>query len=216
MLVDKLGRIIFSDKLAHELFEGSLNNFQTLRIQNLLLQTLKDSTLGELKRTKVFTKDSIFNWIIYSKNTKRRYCRVPFSNSKNSFDTFFRFLKVLSIRFRPVSVEIDDFMPIEGFWNPILAYNKLKECFLLEVKLCHKLPDISPEALWNDPLLNKYIQINSKKAEAWANEPNQERHAVEKESDSSDFSLYSERRKPVQRKGKRKLQFGKSAVKKQE
>lgn len=142
MLVDKIGRIIFSDKLGHELFEGSLNNFHILRIQNLLLNTLKDSTLGELKKTKVFTQNSIFDWIIYSKNTKRRYSRVPFSDSRNSFDTFFRFLKVLSIRFRPVCLEIDDFTQIEGFWNQRLAYNELKECFLLEVKLCNKLPEI--------------------------------------------------------------------------
>ena len=142
MLVDKFGRIIFSDKLGHELFEGSLNNFRTLKIQNLLLKTIKASTLEELKGTKVFTQNSIFNWIIYSKNTKRRYSRVPFSNSKNSFDTFFRFLKVLSIRFRPVCVDIDDFAHIEGFWNQRLAYNELRECFLLEAKLCSTLPEI--------------------------------------------------------------------------
>lgn len=142
MLVDKMGRIIFSDKLGHELFEGSLNNFQTLRIQNLLLKTIKASTLRELEDTKVFTQNSIFDWIIYSKNTKRRYARVPFANSKNCFDTFFRFLKVLSIRFRPVCVDIDDLTHIEGFWNQRLAYNELRECFMLEVKLCNKLPEI--------------------------------------------------------------------------
>ena len=63
--------------------------------------------------------------------------------------------------------------------------------------------------------MNKYIQINSKKAEAWANDPRPERRVVEKQSDESDFSLFSDRMKP-QKKGKKKLQLARNSTKKQE
>jgi hypothetical protein len=49
MLVDSFGRVVFSDKLGHELFEGSLNNFMNLRIQNILLRTLKAAFLKQLR-----------------------------------------------------------------------------------------------------------------------------------------------------------------------
>jgi len=42
MLIDCYGRILWTDKLAHELFEGSLNNFDTMKIQDLLLQIKLD------------------------------------------------------------------------------------------------------------------------------------------------------------------------------
>jgi hypothetical protein len=37
MLLDKFGKIIYSDKLGSELFEGSLNNFKRIRIQDMLV-----------------------------------------------------------------------------------------------------------------------------------------------------------------------------------
>jgi hypothetical protein len=167
MLVDHYGRIIFSDKLGHELFEGSLNNFNTIKIQNLLLRTLKDSFLDQLKDIQDFNQWTTVNWIIYSKNTKRRYSRVPF-NRTNALDTYYRFLKALTIRIRPVKMVLSNCTAVEGFWNPALIPAGERELFLLETRLCSRMPPLALSAMWNDALLAKYIKSNAKKAREWA------------------------------------------------
>jgi hypothetical protein len=86
--------------------------------------------------------------------------------SSHSFDTFYRFLKGISIRFRPVKILLKDYKNVEGFWNPkfFLSSESIK-CFLLEAKLSSEMPEISRSALWTDVILKKYIKDNTKKAE---------------------------------------------------
>lgn len=39
VLVDEWGRVLWCDKAAHELLEGSLNNFERMRVQDFLLHS---------------------------------------------------------------------------------------------------------------------------------------------------------------------------------
>ena len=45
VLVSGDGRILYADKLGHELLEGSLNNFDSCLLQNLMLGTQRNSYL---------------------------------------------------------------------------------------------------------------------------------------------------------------------------
>lgn len=119
LLVNKYGRIIFSDKLGHQLFEGSLNNFCTARVQNLIMETIRPAALAQLKVIETYNDQTVVNWVIYSKNTKRRYCRVPF-NANNAKDTFYRFLKAITVRIRPVKIVFSEYKSVQGFWNTSL------------------------------------------------------------------------------------------------
>lgn len=163
MLVDSFGRIVFSDKLGHELFEGSLNNFSKLRIQNLLLRTLKSAFLAQLSSIQDFNERTTVNWIIYSKNTKRRYSRVPF-NCDNAQDAYYRFLKALTIRIRPIRISLPDYPSIEGFWNQGLVSPNNREYFMLETRLCSKMPSLNFQSILTDPILARYMRSNAKKA----------------------------------------------------
>lgn len=121
ILVDSEGRIVYADKLGHELFEGSLNNFDSLKIQNLMLLSKKELYLKQLQNLQE-GKEVVADWIIYSKNTKRRYNYIPIDelNEINAQEIYFRFLKMLSLRIKPVKVSLPNNKDIKGYWNRTL------------------------------------------------------------------------------------------------
>jgi hypothetical protein len=157
----------------------------------------------------VFNERTTVNWIIYSKNTKRRYShtkrrysRVPFK-SNNSQDTYYRFLKALTVRIRPVRIRLPDYFSIEGFWNPKLVSPFEKEYFMLEARLCSQMPSLNFHAMLNDPVLAKYIRINAKKAsecerEGYSERPLQRRKRVLQPpvEPNDDFGAFSESSSP--------------------
>lgn len=91
---------------------------------------------------------------------------MPFNN-RSTNDIFFRFLKCLTLRIRPVQIKDLDPSTVDGLWN-IDHLSKNGQCFMLEARLCSRKPTIPYEILAKDPVLEKYIKANSQKAEIWA------------------------------------------------
>jgi len=79
ILIDDLGRILWCDKTSHELLEASLNNLASTPISSLLLQSQLPKFLEELRSIDKFDSKTIVHWILYSKNTRRRYKNIPFT-----------------------------------------------------------------------------------------------------------------------------------------
>ena len=109
VLIDSFGRILWCDKVSHELLEASLNNLATTPLTSLLLQSQLPHFLEELKQISHFGSKTILHWIFYSKNTRRRYKNIPFSAKITSQEIFYRFLKALTVRIRPLSICLPTF-----------------------------------------------------------------------------------------------------------
>jgi hypothetical protein len=80
MLVNEFGKIIYSDKTGNELFEGSLNNFSRLHVQNLIVASLLPKLLPKLRHFSSRSPTQILKMLVYSKNAKRRYSRCEIKN----------------------------------------------------------------------------------------------------------------------------------------
>lgn len=109
MLVNEWGKIIYSDKTGNELFEGSLNNFGRLHIQNLIVASLLPRLLPKLRLFSSRTPTQILKMLVYSKNAKRRYSRCEIKNPKDEDEIFFRFLKSITCRIRPCAITFRDY-----------------------------------------------------------------------------------------------------------
>jgi hypothetical protein len=85
----------------------------------------------------------LLNWLIYSKNNKRRYSSLGMPASPTPAELYYRFGKSLSVRIRPVCTARPAFSfdSREAYCNEKLFGVGERECFLVEVRPANKLPD---------------------------------------------------------------------------
>lgn len=141
-----------------------------MHVQDLMLGTQREVFLSRMSAITEYTHKTVLHWLIYSKNSKRRYNKVPFDKKVADEDTFFRFLKPLCVRIRPVRVCFEQHKQIEGYWNKLLVKDGVSmDCFLVEARLSSSFPNLSMCALESDQQLQHFIATNRLKAAAWAN-----------------------------------------------
>jgi hypothetical protein len=60
LISDQQGRIIFCDKLAHELFDGGLTNLNKIQIQHQILKSQKREILNRIRNCQKFNRPPTF------------------------------------------------------------------------------------------------------------------------------------------------------------
>lgn len=114
-LVDEFGLFIYYNKLAKEHYEGSLNNLKTRSIFDLMIPESREGARSRFRESK---HSQAFRCVIYSKNTKRKYLRLAVKSFSKE-DIYYRFLKGLSCRVRPIRVHFNsDSIELNGNWVP--------------------------------------------------------------------------------------------------
>ena len=158
VLIDSFGKILWCDKMAHELLEGSLNNFAKNPITSLLLDSERPNFLRELQEIREFNDRTIVHWVIYSKVTRRRYKSIPLASKPSPQEMFYRFLKGLTVRIRPVAICLPNYRGKNGFCNEqLIPKNYPGECFFLEIRLSKRPPNVQALNIENDIILRNLV-----------------------------------------------------------
>lgn len=103
-LINESGHFIFYNKLAKEHFEGSLNNLKSKSIFDLMIEESRKKVMTMLQHMSCGWK---FRCIIYSKNTKRKYLKLKTGKTYSKEDIYYRYLKGLSCRIRPMLIHLN-------------------------------------------------------------------------------------------------------------
>lgn len=74
-------------------------------------------------------------------------------------DIFYRFLKSITVRIRPVSICLPTYSDPNGFCHSELMPRKQpSNCFFLELRLTKTVPDLLEMNILNDPVIKKFIR----------------------------------------------------------
>lgn len=112
-----------------------------------------------------YDKRTILQWIVYSKNSKRRFFKVPLPKHPNAYDIFYRFLKFLTVRVRPIAVTLPGYRDPQGFCNEkILATRGPVNCFYLELRNAKRPPNLKDIHIQDDPVIKKFLMTSKNKA----------------------------------------------------
>lgn len=97
--------------------------------------------------------------MVYSKNAKRRYKDIPLPKRPTPRDIFYRFLKSVTVRIRPVSIYLPTYKDPNGFSHSELMPRKQpSNCFFLELRLTKTAPDLHKMNILTDPIIQKFIR----------------------------------------------------------
>jgi len=98
-------------------------------------------------------------WIVYSKNSKRRYFRVPLPKEPSPDDIFYRFLKSLTLRVRPICICLPRYRDPNGFCNEkLIPIDRPANCFFLELRLTKNCPYLNSNDILLDPTIKKFLR----------------------------------------------------------
>lgn len=74
-------------------------------------------------------------------------------------DIFYHFLKALTVRIRPISIVLPEYKGFNGFCNyDLFKHDEAKNCFLLEIRLAKRSPNLSSININNDLVIRKYMK----------------------------------------------------------
>ena len=81
------------------------------------------------------------------------------SKRPTSEDIFYRFLKALTVRIRPISIDLPAYQDLNGFCNQkLFVKGEPKSCFFVEVRLTKRPPDFTAMDIHNDRVIKKFIK----------------------------------------------------------
>lgn len=112
-----------------------------------------------MREIKQYNEKTVLSWIVYSKNSKRRYFKVPLPAAPTKCDIFYRFLKCLTVRVRPISISLPQYRDPNGYCNEnLLSINHPTNCFFFELRNSEELPSLQGVDILNDPIIKKFLK----------------------------------------------------------
>lgn len=156
-LLDSELCFIYYNKLAKEHFEGSLNNLRIKSLWQLMIPQYRERLVNLISSNS--KSGLIFKCMIYSKNIKRKTHKLKKKIDVSKKDIYYKYLKGLSCRLRPVRVKINSpFVDINGYWNILKPRrHAILNCYVLETRLSCRKPTLN-DAILKDQIIKKYEQ----------------------------------------------------------
>ena len=159
LILDESGRVYYANKTGNEHFEGYLNSFESRPIW-FCLQECSCSVVIKRFNEQMNTSEKLV-FMIYSKNSKRKYDLVPALNRHNRIDYYFRYMKCLTASIKCFNVDFSGYEHLEGFWNKKLIErsNRNEKYYYMETMLTDfvdSLEIIKGCDFHNDPVFRKF------------------------------------------------------------